>query len=41
MRYRDEFRHRVVAEVLRPRNRTVVDVCYEHGISTRSLSTPI
>lgn len=37
MRYSDEFRHRIVAEVLPPKNRTVVDVCAEHGISTWSL----
>ena len=37
MRYSDEFRHRVAAEVLAPRNRTVVEVCREHGISACSL----
>ena len=37
MRYSDEFRHRVVAEVLPPKSRPVVEVSEEHGISSWSL----
>ena len=36
MRYSDDFRHRVVAEVLPPRNRSVAEVCAEYGISSWS-----
>lgn len=37
MRYSDEFRHRVIAEVLPPKSRAVDEVCREYGISSWSL----
>ena len=36
-RYSDELRHRVVAEILPPKNRSVQEVCAQFGISSWSV----